>query len=110
MGARLVHKLFPAAAAVITLTAGDGSGHHDAIADLEPFGSATDLLDEASELVSHRQRSLDPGIAVVKALQIGAAYGAGIDLHQQFSVATIGLGNFLDANVARRVVDDGSHD
>src|ERR1700687_2602362 len=93
--------------AVKAFAAGRVMEAHDAIAGL-PFGDAgADRYHGAGEFVTADWRRLD--VALEDFFDVGAANAAGGDFDEDFVIADLGNGNFLDAHDALFAVDAGAH-
>jgi hypothetical protein len=89
-----------AAPALFALTAHDGEGHDDAVADLEPLVFAADFDHLAHELMSEDVAMLHARNEAVEKMQIRAADRAGRHLDDRVArMLNPGVGNRVAANV-----------
>ena len=100
----------PAPPAVETRAAGNAGGHHNPVV----YGESADgvpahLDDDARELVPHRQWGFDPRVAVLEALPVRPAHGAGVHANEQFVRAAGRRRQVLHPNIPRGVIDHGLH-
>jgi hypothetical protein len=93
------------------LAAGNGEGHHHAVALLQAGDAPAGVFHDAHELVAEDVAGLHVGNLAAEDVQVGAADGRGGDAqHDIVVLLQHRVGHRLDADILRRLVGEGFHD